>query len=394
MIFKNFYKYFFVFLACAYPLGQFLTIPLGFINLPEIKIYLIDLLIFIILALRLSECIFLKKKYILPPLIKHLFLFVGILFLSWITSLWKFKSEESFVGFLYLFRFLIYLNFWLVVYDLTRRDSLVWRKFWEKILWWWGIVMAVLGLFQYLLFPDIRFLSFLGWDLHYYRVTGMFLDPNYLGILFALAILFFINKSIIFPTILVIFPFFLTYSRSSYLALFFGIFFFLLIKKRLWLVIVVLITFIMAIVLLPRPGGEGVKIERTVSFFQRVENWEKAIRIWKRCPILGVGFNNYRYAQHNFGFLTEEDWRTNHAAAGVDNSFLFVLATSGILGEIFFWNFWIRVLIFSFRRSRLLFSSLIAIFIHSFFQNTLFYPWVMLWVWILMGLYFIERKEQ
>jgi O-antigen ligase len=165
----------------------------------------------------------------------------------------------------------------------------------------------------------------------------------------------------------------------------------LFLRKRKRIIFIIIIIFIISLTLLPRPGGEGVKLERVASFIQRVENWQTAINIWKNYSIFGVGFNNYRYAQHKLGFLIQPDWKITHAGAGVDNSFLFVLVTSGIIGEILFLNFWLRVLVAS--KSRLVVGSLVAVFVHSLFINSLFYPWVMIWVWFLLDLPIKEYKK-
>jgi len=44
-----------------------------------------------------------------------------------------------------------------------------------------------------------------------------------------------------------------------------------------------------------------------------------------------------------------------------------------------------KILLVSFKKSRLVFASLIAVLFHSFFNNTLFYPWVMGWLAIILG---------
>lgn len=375
-------KWLFVFLACAFPLGQLLKIPLEFFGFPEIRLYLIDILILGIFLSWISWHFFKKKKFFLPPLVKHFFFYLGALFISFLVNLTQFKIQESIVGFLYLLRYSIYSTLYFVIYDLLKNHSLIDKKFIQNCFLGWGITISILGVFQYFIFPDIRSLYPLGWDLHYYRVVGPFFDPNFMGILLALSAIYFLQESKIFPLILTLIPFFLTYSRSSYLAFLAGVFTILILKRKSKIIFVTIIAFVTVISFLPRPGGEGVRLERITSFIQRVENWQTAVKIWKKYPIIGVGFNNYRYALHKFGYLPETDWKTTHAGAGVDNSFLFILVTSGIVGFSLFLNFWARLFT---KTSLVLFGSLITISVHCFFINSLFYPWVMVWIWFLLG---------
>ena len=81
-----------------------------------------------------------------------------------------------------------------------------------------------------------------------------------------------------------------------------------------------------------------------------------------------------------------------HSAAGTDNSFLFILATSGLIGLTAFLYFLYKVVSLSSSKlkknyfSLVLFASIISLAINSLFINSLFFPQIMLWIWILAGL--------
>src|SRR3989338_6680935 len=47
-----------------------------------------------------------------------------------------------------------------------------------------------LGLGQYIFLPDTRFLLSYGWDEHYWRLIGTVLDPNYMGVMMGMIVLF------------------------------------------------------------------------------------------------------------------------------------------------------------------------------------------------------------
>ena len=82
-----------------------------------------------------------------------------------------------------------------------------------------------------------------------------------------------------------------------------------------------------------------------------------------------------------------------HAGAGTDNSFLFVLVTTGIIGLVSYIYLLFSILKSMFRKitkknnlAYITFSSCIAVIVGSFTINALFYQFVMLWLWILIGI--------
>ena len=134
----------------------------------------------------------------------------------------------------------------------------------------------------------------------------------------------------------------------------------------------------LTLVLLPRTFGDGTKLSRETSTWARVENWQKSFQVFTTAPIFGVGYDAYRYATKSS--------LTSHAGAGADSSFLLVLATTGIVGFVFYLNL-LRVIWIS-NKNYLFRASFAGIIIASFFNNTLFYPFVMEWLWILPALLF------
>ncbi|MBI4991233.1 O-antigen ligase family protein [Candidatus Gottesmanbacteria bacterium] len=172
-----------------------------------------------------------------------------------------------------------------------------------------------------------------------------------------------------------------TYSRSSYMALMGALITYSLFKKKYILIAGALIILILSAILLPRPSGEGVKLERVFSIEQRIENWKQGAQIFADHPLLGVGFNSVRFAKKQYGF-GKEDILVSHSGAGFDNSFLFVAVSTGIIGLIFYILLLKQVFVSG---NLLIKTSLVAAIIHSLFLNSLFFPWVMLWLWIIIG---------
>ena len=76
------------------------------------------------------------------------------------------------------------------------------------------------------------------------------------------------------------------------------------------------------------------------------------------------------------------------SCSGSDSSLLFVFATTGIVGLMIF-LYAGRVMFSSTGRAVYgiaFVSSLVAVLIHSLFLNSLFYPWVMGWMGILLAI--------
>ncbi len=335
--------------------------------------------------------------------IKYFGLFVLVCLVSLISQITRLRMGQIGISGLYLLRFGVYAGL-LPVFALDKRLN----KLGRLGLWWAGLGIAVLGLSQYFLYPDLRNLYYLGWDPHAYRVFGTFLDPNFTGIILVLEffltwylwlgknlskMIFVLGLVISFMTLL------LTYSRGSYLAFIAGVLvlvFWLNISliRKIGLVSLGGVVFCALLWFLPRPGGEGVNLLRTLSVFSRIENSQEAWNIFLSSPAIGIGFNALRYWRDQTN-LTPGTQSLSHSGAGFHNSWLFVLATTGIMGFFAYIWIWAKVLgmgkikfisqIWDKSGKQLLFVSAVAVFTHSLFDNSLFYPYVMTWMWILAG---------
>ena len=147
--------------------------------------------------------------------------------------------------------------------------------------------------------------------------------------------------------------------------------------------------FIILLLLLPRPlGNESVKLERIFTLTERVTQWKEAGDIISNYPILGVGFNTLRFARRNLS-LTSAEFLMGHSGAGVDNSFLFIGVTSGIIGLLSFIFLLIILFIKISYTAKLILG---AILIHGFFLNSFFLPFVMMWFWLVIADSKVEKS--
>ncbi len=108
----------------------------------------------------------------------------------------------------------------------------------------------------------------------------------------------------------------------------------------------------------------------------------------EKSPIFGIGFNNVCVAKQ---VLLQEKNVGLHSCSGFDNSILFIIATTGIVGLIVFIQLILGIVSKTQQNSfgAALIASLVAIFIHGMFTNTFFYSFVLGWIAILIG---ITRK--
>lgn len=362
------------------PLGK---LPLEIVG---VNIYLADLAIGTLGLIWLIKYKLAYKLLKSDKICRAFILFVFLAFLSWIFSPVALSAGERIISFMYWLRLVAYFSLY-ITFRYLLKSNLIKHGNIVRYLIFSGLILALVGWMQYFLYPDLRNLSYLGWDPHYKRIFATFFDPNYFGLLMVITLILLISafrvKIIYFLFVIFIFLTLLfTYSRSSFLALFISLMVFLAARKKYKFIPVILVVLAVSLMLLPRNlGGEGVKLERLFSVEQRINNWKEALFFGQRYPLLGVGFNTLRYARREYGFIDASS-QDSHAAAGVDNSFLFVLATMGVAGLASY----IFMLSRFFRQAKFIGKIiLIAVVIHSLFLNSLFYPWVMYLLWIILA---------
>jgi O-antigen ligase len=398
-------KLFFFLFLLVFPFGQLAKLPLSFLPV-EVGLSLGDIFLFLTITTWLVWHKLKMEKIKLPSLSTPLLTFFSLASFSLLINSPSLSFREALVSSLYLWRWLFYIALYFFVFNFGSRakNHFLSLKNLVGTLAVLGTILALFGLIQYLLWPDLRSLEVIHWDPHYFRVVSTLLDPGFTGLIFvftlSLIMALYFNtqnkskrKTWFWIGLVVYASLSLTYSRSSYLAYLVAAATVAAFKKSLKFFLIALLVLLVTLPLLPRPGGEGVKLERWASIEARLRSWQNSLTIFRRSPFFGVGFNSYRYAQRDFGFL-ENDWQENHAGAGADSSLLLVLATTGLAG--FAAYFWLWVKAFNLVLSKIkkgisqnfslaILASLGALWTHSLFLNSQFYPWVLSWVWILIA---------
>ncbi|MDP2946758.1 MAG: O-antigen ligase family protein [Nanoarchaeota archaeon] len=289
---------------------------------------------------------------------------------SYLLSIFIFKNSQVFIGLLYLVRLTAYFYFYIFVSHFKDKKLLL------NSLLAISFFSALFGWIQYFFYPDLTSLKFLGWDDHLYRLVGTYLDPGFTSLIIVFgAVLSFVKKKYLLLAFFIATLAF-TYSRAGYLALVVSLFLASFLFKRFKVFLIVLTCFLIIVFLLPRPAGEGVNLARTYSISSRITNYRETFEIFKKSPVFGVGFNNICLARNIY--LKDID-SASHSCSGSDSSLLLILATTGIVGFMVFVRSVSKIL-FTLKRgfyTKVFLVLLSAVFVHSFFVNSLFYPWVM-----------------
>lgn len=400
----NIKKTLIILLLILFPFGEILRFDIG----NHIVIKPIDFLTGLIALIWLISNV---KK--IPLIIKrkwYLYSFPVIASISLIFNFYWLTPQEFIVSAFYLIRWICYFILIFAIYDTDRG----FKKKLNKLMLIGGAVIVAAGYLQFFFYNSLKPLWYLGWDDHLNRMFTVFFDPNYAGSFFVLYLIFLFgslfeakkninskkfisNKYVILVTFLItgtLGALSLTFSRSALLMFAAStIVFFIMIKMKKFVAFALGLLVIYVILISPKFYDENMNLFRVASSLARVSNYEKALVIVKDHPIIGVGFNTYRYTKELYGF--DYGWvkAPSHSDAGVENSFLFVAATTGFIGLIGYLLLWYR-LVFKSKpnknkdtdfRNAVIRASATGLFVNALFINSLFYAPIMLWVWLLIG---------
>lgn len=430
-------------------LGQLVRVPLPgteahfLLNDIIIPVLILSWLLRKLVSRKLS----IKKNPINLPLI--LFLMIAILSLIWGSR--DLIFGEKVISALYLVRFIEYALLFYLVLDLAQ--SRQWVKKYIRFIFICAFALALLGFLQYIFFPDFGFMAArAGWDPHVKRLLSTWFDPNFVGGFFvfilslALALLLFsgapraepvapsasaggtrrsrgihtfihvlkscwpsakagknvLKRKLLFVLCAVLFAaLVLTYSRSAFFS-FLIVLFLLGVLKSKKLLVVGLIGLLILVLLSGRlqtrlAGATSLD----VTARHRIHSWFNTLKIVQDHPLLGIGYNTFRYAQRQYGTIGYE---VSHSDFGSDSSLLTILATTGIFGFLAYLWLLGAVLFLpweAFRRGKEgltqafglgLFCALVGIFFHAQFTNSLLYPYFMQIIWI--SLAFVAALRQ
>lgn len=385
--------------------GEFGHFPFGS---SQGAVYLADVLLALAGLFFLIWQIVNKKRILFPKVFIWVIMFWITGFISLIWSLGFFPADEIVKGSLYLLRFILYSLTLLIVYNLQQEKITNFQKI-ASLLIMVGVIIVILGFFQLWLFPNFNnpFMSLaaFGFDPHQGRLASTFLDPNFFGaylvLILGLEIFYLFNQPVktkwIFLAALTALAIILTYSRSAYLMLAVSFLSLTILtgkrfsnQTKIFVLAGLVIFGIILSIFLPKiyqRTWEGLTIDRSAA--ERISSWQEGGKIFKKAPIFGIGFNNLRLAKQNFNLIKVYSPEGGHSGAGIDSSFLTVLATTGLFGFCVYLFFWLATLKKLFKSktlsSLIVFSLLLGLLINSQFINSLFFPPLMLGYFSILG---------
>jgi hypothetical protein len=259
-------------------------------------------------------------------------------------------------------------------FKIIKKDHLKWGYFFT------GFYLLLFGLLQYVFLPDMRFLSILGWDDHYYRLIGSQFDPNFMGIIFVLLFFNFNNLKLknknylkYLLLFLLLIGISLTFSRATYLSFLVGTLLSVKFNLKGYLYAILLVVLI---ILAPKPGGEGVDLARTASISARVESSQTTIQALQPYQYLtGQGLFN----KNSDSYVREDYTRADHALLE-DNFVLLIFNATGIVGLGLVAIILSKHLASLFKEDQVNAISIILVLAHSLFNNTVFQPFVFIFL--------------
>ena len=336
-----------------------------------------------------------KKDYFLK---KPFLIFIAIATFSLVINFTKFNSQEILISISYFLRWVLYASLYFVAVDIGKQLG---PKI-SKYMLLSGVLVLILGFFQFVFYPSLKNLYYLGFDEHMHRLFGTFLDPNFAGTFFVLFFVFiFIMRDKLFGNkkqlsyLVLGFNFIaiiLTYSRGAILMFVVCVIIYsaLTHKWKLTAGIIGLFALIF-FVLSPMFYIENTNLLRFASVEARIGSSKRALEIFQKNP-MGVGFNTYRFAREKY---ERTDWSgagPSHSGAGVDNSFILILVTTGVFGFMSYIYLMYKIYKLGFANLKknkfalVLIVSLGGLIVNAMFINSLLYSFFMVWIWILAGL--------
>lgn len=318
---------------------------------------------------------FLQKKISVKVfrLYKSEIVFLGALFVSYLASSSNFTFWQNAVAFLYFFRIVLIISFFLCLWHWLSSNKNRLRHLGAAILLFVSLT-TVFSVAQYVLYPNLRNLYYLGWDPHWYRVFGTFFDTSITSSVFLISFFWLAcQKKTIFVKVLLFCMLVLmlfTYSRALYISLFGGLLYIALINRKLHYVIAAFFLFLGVVAILPRPAGESVRLERMFSIHSRISDVKDGLQTFKHAPVFGIGYNRIGFVRSQKELTSIPD----HSRFSYSSTYITLLASSGIVGLAGF-LFFVGNL---FARGRgVVRAIIVTLMIYAFFDNIFLHTFVL-----------------
>ncbi len=321
---------------------------------------------------------------------KYTLLFISVLGVSLLMSIFFYKTSENLVAFLYFFRLCIYFAWTMLVIDIVKASG-IHARFFTVMVWCYVGGLFASALLQYWFYPNFGNIAYLGWDPHMERLVGIFFEPPVAASVYGLSgfsLLFFYRKkrkalalaAAVFLGVMLFF----TYSRLVMIAFTITLLFFL-IRTHKYVVLPAFIVMALLLFALPQGTHESINLYRVTSVASRKVDIQKGLQIVQKNPFSGIGYNHIRFEKDKLSEepLTET-FNPSHSSSSFHNSFLIILVAGGVVGLGCF-LLWLTEIarISTYHAYMILFLSLA-----SMGDNVLLHPFIM-FLFPLLGAYFV-----
>lgn len=351
------------------------------------ELFIYPILIIFFLKYKLEP--FHKKRAIVRPI---LYFFI-VLTISLIISFFFYTVTQNIVATLYLLRLFIYFMLF-IYFNAYIYEYLELQRGFQYIVYIMASIVIVTSLVQYFLYQDLGNIAYLGWDPHQYRLVGLFFDPPLtVSVLILFLIYFFLPIEgrlkygyWIFSLVFCILAF-LTYSRGGYMAFFITAILYAIRRVPLKQIIGFILLVALIVALLPKGQNESINLLRTTSIFTRARDYVIGFEIWRKNPIIGIGYNHIRYEKDRYvDEPITEAFNPSHASASFHSSFLMILVTGGVVGFLFYlWVLYAVAQVNEFAKYSVIFLSIL-----SLSDNVLLHPFILFLLFILTAVFMIN----
>lgn len=381
-------------------LGQFQRIELGG-NFKGINIYIHDIFILLWLARSFFTKSFglIYHKFSLSQIIikyKIESIFTGIIIVGIIFNI---LTNNDLISLLYVFRLGSYILFSLSLKQLVAKKLITSSELRFKFFGA-GLIILFLGFLQLIAIKDTRFLAILGWDDHLNRLISTIFDPGFTGIIFVISLMYFyslpkigsnfkIFENKIINVLINLFFFLgiaLTFSRASYLALAVALLTLVIIKRKSLLSLLGnTLVFLLIVLIIPKPGGEGVDLVRTSTIAARSSAIQYELdSVTPKTLLIGNGLFSIQNSLEKNKFIS------SHSRIP-DNFLVNLLLSTGQTGTAIALYILFKWVIKISKQDPELSVAILATFIHAQFSNSIFQPFVLLM--LLGGIASIKNKN-
>lgn len=328
----------------------FFLFSLGQIGRISIQNQNINFYIYEVVLLGYFIYLFIKYKFTLfnTKKVSGLYYFPIALAASFLFSISNYSFIQNATALLYLIRtsFYFILGMYMFEYFKNKKNR---QDVITSGMVLFMISILITSFLQYFLYPNLRNLIYLGWDPHQFRIFGVFFDTSISAAIFGLVIIYLLIKfnDFLFSKIsrnLLLLAFIilglLTYSRGFYISILITLIYYLFKNKKIKYIFLLFGFFLLSLYIIPKPFGEGVNLLRVYSIESRIYQNREGLKNWYKNPLFGVGYNHLKSVNKIQSLYPE------HATSAYPSSFITVLATSGLIGILFFifalknlWNY-------------------------------------------------------